>query len=241
MRSVVHRERNKIYYRALHVPIWIWVFFILPGHLTYALFLHGPDRRHWIWLAVVVAICVWRGFCGRLPGVELRPYITHFGVRQANLPYRVACYTAAWIDLLVPFTLNLIGLVVAATTGVWRIGQLYAGLYYPLACAVVLGTWLGWTPRARRWTDTEGSDWAWFYVALWSIVPSELAGWIMWRLGSRLGLAGAALAGARLAAFLVVAAFFFLLGFLEKLGRTKRYYAELEAGAGRRRLSDSQG
>ena len=54
MKKVVERERNKNYYRVLHVPIWIWAFWILPGHLTADLYAHGPDRRHWIWLAVVL-------------------------------------------------------------------------------------------------------------------------------------------------------------------------------------------
>jgi len=50
MKKVVDRERNKGYYRLLHAPVWIWVFFILPGNLTFALYAHGPDRRHGWWL-----------------------------------------------------------------------------------------------------------------------------------------------------------------------------------------------
>ena len=42
-----------------------------------------------------------------------------------NLPYRVICYTAAWIGILVPFILNLIGLGIAAVTGQWTLGNLY--------------------------------------------------------------------------------------------------------------------
>ena len=56
MKKVVERERNKTYYRVLHVPIWLWVFFILPGNLTYDLYLHGPDTRHAIWLAIVFVV-----------------------------------------------------------------------------------------------------------------------------------------------------------------------------------------
>ena len=103
MKRVVTRERNKTYYRVLHVPLWIWVFWILPGNLTLHLYAHGPDRRHLIWLAVVTAVCAWRGAVGRLPGVEPAPYITHYGEDKRNQWYRVVCYTAAWIDLLGPF------------------------------------------------------------------------------------------------------------------------------------------
>ena len=31
MKQAVFRERNKQYYRVLHSPIWIWVFWVLPG------------------------------------------------------------------------------------------------------------------------------------------------------------------------------------------------------------------
>ena len=44
---------------------------VLPGYpLTYDLYTHGPDRRHWLWLAVVTAVVFWRGFAGRIPGCE---------------------------------------------------------------------------------------------------------------------------------------------------------------------------
>src|SRR6267154_1543815 len=138
MKKVVERERNKRYYRALHAPIWIWAFWVLPGHLTADLYAHGPDRRHWIWLAVVTAVCAWRGFAGRLPGAEPQPYITHYGEEKPNLWYRVICYTTAWIALLVPFTVNMVGLVINFFTGRWIINDLYGRLYYVLAAAVVL-------------------------------------------------------------------------------------------------------
>lgn len=224
MKKVVEREQNKQYYRVLHLPIWLWVFFILPGHLTFALFTHGPDRRHLWWLLVVTAVCVWRGFVGRLPGVEARPYITHYGIDQPNLPYRIVCYTAAWIDLLVPFTLNAIGLALASATGDWMLEQLYTWLYYPLALAIMAATWLDWTPRARRSTFNEGAEKAWFYVAIWTVVWAQLASWAAWRLGGQLGLEGTTLARTRLVVFLLVTAAFFLAGFKGWLPRTARFY-----------------
>jgi hypothetical protein len=229
MKKVVERERNKSYYRVLHVPIWIWVFFILPGHLTFSLYTHGPDRRHAIWLAIVAAVCIWRGLRGRLPGVEPKPYITYFGVHQPNLGYRVVCYTAAWIDLLVPFTLNLMGMAGAVITGEYKVAELYRWLYYPLAALVVLATALDITPRARRSTANEGAERGWFYVAIWTVVASQLTGWAMWRLGSRMALSTEELAWARLGTTLLVAAVLLTLGFLGKLGRTERYRPMEEA------------
>jgi hypothetical protein len=225
MKKVVERERNKKYYRVLHLPIWIWVFFILPGHLTYALYVHGPDRRHGFWLAAVLAACVWRGLAGRLPGVESQPYIVYYGVDQPNLPYRVVCYTAAWIDILVPQALNLAGLVFAAFTGRWILAQLYAWLYYPLALAVVAGTAFDWTPRARRSTRNEGAERAWFYVAVWSVVPTQVAAWGAWRLGGGLGLQALALSQLRLLVFAAVTMIFLSLGIAARLPRTRRYHA----------------
>jgi hypothetical protein len=232
MKKVVERQRNKSYYRVLHVPIWIWVFFILPGHLTYELYLHGPNRRHAVWLALVLAGCAFRGLSGRLPGVEPRPYITHYGVDQPNLPYRVFCYTAAWIDLLVPFLLNLLGLSIATITGTWKLQQLYDWLYYPLALAIVAGTFFGFTPRAKRSTIGEGAEKAWFYVAIWTVVPTQVAAWGAWRLGSRLGLDPFALSRFRFGVFMAVAALFLVLGIRQMLPRTQRYYIPMTPATG---------
>ncbi len=223
MKKIVERKRNKTYYRVLHLPIWLWVFFILPGNLTYALYLHGPDRRHAIWLAVVFIVCAWRALRGRLPGVEPKPYVTHYGVEQPNLPYRVVCYTAAWIGILVPFSLNLIGLVVAALSGRWIMADLYSYVYYPMGAAVVIATWLNWTPRARRTTLNEGAEKAWFYVGIWTVVPSQVAAWMAWRLGGRLGLDPLILNRFRFSVFMLVAGAFFVLALIEWLPRTERY------------------
>jgi len=224
MKKVVERERNKTYYRVLHVPLWIWVFWVLPGNLTFDLYSHGPDRRHWIWLAIVTAVCAWRALFGRLPGVEPAPYITHYGDDKPNLWYRRVCYTAAWIDLLTPFALNLAGLVINAVSGRWIIGELYAKFYYVIAAAIVIALLLNLVPRARRSTRNEGAEKAWFYVAVWTVVPTQGAGWAMWRLGQYFDLSVAALNQLRLATFLAVAGIFFLLGSMGKLPRTRPYY-----------------
>lgn len=230
-KRIVARERNKGYYRLLHWPIWVWVFFVLPGHLTHELFLRGPNRQHGIWLALVAAVTAWRAWQGRLPGCEFQPYVTHYGVHQPNLWYRVVCYTAAWIDLLAPVALNGIGLAVASVTGEWILDRLYAWLYYPVALAIVLATALDFTPRARRSTRDEGAERAWFYVAIWTVVPTQLVAWAAWRLGGQLGLEGTELAQFRLAAFLVCVSLFVVLGVKGILPRTSRYREGSEPAA----------
>ena len=230
MKQAVFRERNKQYYRVLHAPIWIWVFWVLPGYpLTYDLYADGTDWRHWIWLAIVVAAVAWRGWKGRIPGCEQRPYITHYGVHQPNLPYRVVCYTAAWADLIVPYTLNLVGLIVASINGRWLLKELYQYGYYPLALAVALATVFDWTPRARRDTFGEGVERAWFYVAIWTVVPTQVINWAAWRMGKFMGLPPLPLARVRLAVCLISTGVFLMLGCTARLPRTQRHYEGIAA------------
>jgi cytochrome b subunit of formate dehydrogenase len=136
----------------------------------------------------------------------------------------VVCYTTAWIALLAPFTINLAGLLINFFTGKWMINDLFTRLYYVLAAAIVIATILDFTPRTRRSTRGEGAEKAWFYVAVWMVVPTQLAGWAMWRLGRQFKLSGASLDHLRLATFLVVAGVFLILGLLGKLPRTQRYH-----------------
>ena len=72
------RERNKLYYRFNHWPIWIFVFFIAPGPLTLDLFERGFDLRMALWLALVLVGTGIAGLRGKLPGVDPRPYIIRF-------------------------------------------------------------------------------------------------------------------------------------------------------------------
>jgi len=128
----------------------------------------------------------------------------------------------------VPFTLNLAGLVFNLFTGKWIIGDLYVRSYYVLLAVIVIATALDFTPRARRSTRNEGAEKAWFYVAVWTVVPTQIAAWAMWRLGSHFDLSPRALGNARLLTFLLVAAAFFSLSFLGKLPRTQRYFLPSE-------------
>ena len=55
-----------------HWPIWIFVFFIAPGPLTFDLFERGFDSRMVLWLGVVLLGTGIAGLRGQLPGVEPR-------------------------------------------------------------------------------------------------------------------------------------------------------------------------
>ena len=67
------RDRNKLHYRFNHWPIWIFVFFIAPGPLTFDLFERGFDARMALWLGAVLLGTGIAGLRGALPGVEPRP------------------------------------------------------------------------------------------------------------------------------------------------------------------------
>jgi cation transport ATPase len=134
------RERNTRLYRLAHWPIWIWVFFLAPGPLTFSLFAHGFGRGNLAWLAAVLAGTGAAGLRGQLPGVEPRPYILRFDEDKPNPLYRRVCYTFAWNAALSFALLNLVGLTIAAASGVWYMKQLYHYAYFPL-CAVIL--WVG--------------------------------------------------------------------------------------------------
>ena len=152
------RHRNKVYYRFNHWPIWIFVFFILPGPLTLDLFDRGFDRRMAVWLGAVLLGTGIAGLRGRLPGCEPRPYIIRFTEDRPNPLYRRVCYTCAWSAVVSFGVLNLAGLVTAVVTGVWSVRQMYDTAYFPVAGAVwVLGA-AGRLPRVKRSTKGEGHE-----------------------------------------------------------------------------------
>ena len=78
------RARNTRIYRLAHWPIWIWVFFLAPGPLTFSMFSRGFHWINWSWLAAVLVGTGIAGLRGRLPGVEPCPYILRFDEDRPN-------------------------------------------------------------------------------------------------------------------------------------------------------------
>src|SRR5437660_10188771 len=137
------RDRNKTTYRLAHWPIWIWVFFLAPGPLTFQLFAYGFSASTAAWLGAVVLATGMAGWRGRLPGVEPAPYIIRFTEDKPNPLYRRVCYTFAWNAILTYALLNLAGLVGAVVTGSWFLKQIYDAAYFPLAAIILLMGALG--------------------------------------------------------------------------------------------------
>ncbi len=175
------RFHNKTYYRVLHWPIWIWVFFIAPGPLTFDLFERGFDPRMAAWLTLVMVGTGIAGLRGRLPGCEPRPYIIRFTEDRPNPLYRRICYTAAWGEVAAFALLNSAGLAYAVVTGTWHLRQMYDAAYFPIAGTMwVLGA-AGLLPRVRRSTKGEGHERRYFYGAVWAVAIAHPILWLLWK------------------------------------------------------------
>ena len=134
------RTRNKLHYRFNHWPIWIFVFFIAPGPLTFDLFERGFDARMIAWLGIVLLGTGIAGLRGRLPGCEPAPYIIRFTEDRPNPLYRRICYTVAWSEAITFALLNITGLIVAIATGTWMLKEIYRYAYFPIAGTIWWGS-----------------------------------------------------------------------------------------------------
>ncbi len=176
------RERNKKMYRVAHWPIWIWVFFLAPGPLTFDLFEHGPSARNLAWLAAVMIGTGIAAIFGQLPGVEPRPYILRFTEDKPNPLYRRICYTFAWSDVITFALLNLAGLVIAAATGSWILKQIYVYAYFPVYLVILALGAFGIMPRVRPSTKGEGTERRYFYGSVWAVTLAQALLMVLWKL-----------------------------------------------------------
>ncbi len=162
-------------------PIWIFVFSIAPGPLTFDLFEHGVDRRMLIWLGTVLLGTGIAGLRGKLPGVEAQPYIIRFTEDRPNPLYRRVCYTAAWGEVVAFAVLNVAGLVWAIVTGEWHLKQMYATAYFPIAGTMWLLGALGQLPRVKASTKGEGHERRYFYGSVWAVTVAQPVLWLLWK------------------------------------------------------------
>jgi hypothetical protein len=209
------RTRNKLSYRFNHWPIWIWVFFITPGPLTFDLFARGFDWRMATWLGLVLLGTGIAGYFGLLPGVEPAPYIIRFTEDKPNPWYRRICYTFAWSVVVTFAVLNIAGLALAVITGEWRLRQIYDATYFPIAGTIwVLGL-AGLLPRVKPSTKNEGHERRYFYGAVWAVCVAQPVLWLLWAILPR----GRSWDALKLAAFVGILVY---LGNLARRGRLPR-------------------
>ncbi len=175
------RAFNKPSYRLAHWPIWIWVFLIAPGPITFDLFAHGPNAQTMAWLVAVLVGTGIAGWRGRLPGVEPAPYILKFHEDRPNPLYRRVCYTLAWSEVVSYALLNIAALVDASVNGTWRARAIYDAGYLPIAVTIwALGA-LGLLPRVKKSTEGEGHERRYFYGSVWAVCIAQPVVWFMWR------------------------------------------------------------
>jgi len=175
------RQRNKLHYRFNHWPIWILVFFIAPGPLTFDLFERGFDSRMAMWLGTVLVATGIAGLRGRLPGCEPAPYIIRFTEDRPNPIYRRVCYTTAWGEVVAFAALNIAGLTWAVVTGDWRLKQMYEFAYFPIAGTMWLLGAFGLLPRVKRSTKGEGHERRYFYGSVWAVAIAHPVLWMLWK------------------------------------------------------------
>ena len=160
---------------AAHWPIWIFVFFIAPGPLTFDLFERGFDTRMMLWLAScwsAPASPAFRPAAGRRAGAvhhplhrgsaqpALSPHLLHGGVERSDR-VRAAQHRRPGL---------------AIVTGEWRLKQMYEAAYFPIA-----GTF--WCsarrPAAARQARRRGwgHERRYFYGSVWAVAsPSRSSG-----------------------------------------------------------------
>lgn len=211
------RERNKPYYRLAHWPIWIWVFFLAPGPLTFSLFARGFSLANTIWLSIVLFGTGIAGLRAQLPGVEHHPYIIRFDEDKPNPLYRRVCYTFAWNAVLNFALLNLAGLLIAVLTGLWRLKQIYADAYLPLCLLILTLGAIGKLPRVGPRTKGEGTERRYFYGSVWAVTAAQTVLLILWKTLPR----GRTEDLAKLLAYVAVLTFMGWLAYRGKLYRTR--------------------
>ncbi len=175
------RTRNTRIYRTCHWPIWIFVFFLAPGPLTFSLFAHGFSLGNSLWLS---AVLVGTGIAlvrGKVPGGEPGPYILRFDEDKPNPLYRRVCYTFAWNAVLNYALMNLAGLTIATVTGVWKMQQIYHYAYLPLAAVILLLGALGKLPRVEPSTRHEGTHRRYFYGSVWAVTAAQTVLLVLWK------------------------------------------------------------
>ena len=157
------------------------MFFIAPGPLTFDLFERGFDRR----LHGVARRCARRNRHRRPPRPAARmraaPYIIRFTEDRPNPLYRRVCYTTAWGEVVAFAVLNIAGLVWALATGMWRLKQMYALAYFPIAGTMWLLGAFGRLPRVKASTQGEGHERRYFYGSVWAVAIAHPILWLLWK------------------------------------------------------------
>jgi hypothetical protein len=117
-----------------------------------------------------------------LPGCEPTPYIIRFTEDRPNPFYRRICYTIAWGEVVAFAVINIAGLIYALISGMWRLKQMYAVAYFPIAGTIWLLGALGRLPRVKASTQGEGHERRYFYGSVWAVAIAQPILWALWKI-----------------------------------------------------------
>ena len=176
------RERNKISYRFAHWPIWIWVFFIAPGPLTFDLFARGFDLRMALWLGAVLVGTGIAGLRGRLAGGRAAAlhHPLHRGSPEPALSARLLHAGLERGDRVCS---------PEHQQGWWWRLQLAPGGSASLYDVGVFSDSdhdmdprrLGRLPRVKASTQNEGHERRYFYGSVWAVCVAQPILWFLWK------------------------------------------------------------
>ena len=69
----------------------------------------------------------------------------------------------------------------AIITGMWRLKQMYAVAYFPIAGTFWLLGALGTLPRVKASTQGEGHERRYFYGSVWAVTSAQPVLWLLWK------------------------------------------------------------
>ena len=175
------RERNKVSYRFAHWPIWIFVFFIAPGPLTFDLFERGFDSRDG-----AVARRRARGHrhrrSSRAAAGRRAATVHHPLHRRSSEPVSTAASATRGVErshrLRAPEHHRPGG---GDCDRDWRLRQMYDVAYFPIVVTIWLLGAFGQLPRVKASTQNEGHERRYFYGSVWAVCIAQPVLWFLWK------------------------------------------------------------
>ena len=177
------RIRNKRYYRFAHWPIWIWVFFLAPGPLTFSLFAHG---FHLDELGMAGSRPRWNRHRRALwPIAGRRAGALHSALRRGQAESSLSAHLLhLCVERGLNFTLlNMAGLADGRRSPVCGdMKQIYLYAYSPLCAVILLLGILGKLPRVGPSTKGEGRERRYFYGSVWAVTAAHTVLLVLWKI-----------------------------------------------------------